>query len=185
MVTKLLAAGVARVGIERPDGPVVDAMRAAGLVVYVISPNQIKNLRSRYGSAGNKDDQFDAYVLADIVRTDHRRLRPLIVDTAPTTALRHTVPARRDLVAHRIAVANQLRAHLQICFPGAVGLFAEIDSTSACGSWNASPPKIAPTGSRPRDGLLAVLGGLLRAHPARHPAHPPAPGPGRHHRPHR
>ena len=76
MVTKLLAAGVARVGIERPDGPVVHAMRAAGLVVYVISPNQIKNLRSRYGSAGNKDDQFDAYVLADVVRTDHRRLRP-------------------------------------------------------------------------------------------------------------
>jgi transposase len=156
MVTKLLAAGVARVGSERPDGPVVDAMRAAGLVVYVISPNQIKNLRSRYGSAGNKDDQFDAYVLADVVRTDHRRLRPLIVDTAPTTALRHTVPARRDLVAHRIAVVNQMRAHLQICFPGAVGLFAEIDSTSACGSWNASPPKIAPTGSRPRDGLWAA-----------------------------
>jgi hypothetical protein len=81
------------------------------------------------------------------------------------------VPARRDLVAHRIAVANQLRAHLQMRFPGAVGLFAEIDSTSACGSWNASPPKIAPTGSRPRDGLLAVLGGLLRAHPARHTLH--------------
>lgn len=36
--------------------------------------------------------------------------------------------ARRDLVAHRVAVANQLRAHLQICFPGAVGLFADIDS---------------------------------------------------------
>ncbi|MCA1677226.1 MAG: IS110 family transposase, partial [Actinobacteria bacterium] len=31
-------------------------------------------------------------------------------------------------VAHRVAVANQLRAHLQICFPGAVGLFADIDS---------------------------------------------------------
>jgi len=76
MVTKLLAAGVARVGSERPDGPVVDAMRAAGLVVYVISPNQVKNVRSRYGSVGNKDDRFDAYVLADVVRTDHRRLRP-------------------------------------------------------------------------------------------------------------
>jgi hypothetical protein len=33
--------------------------------VVVISPNQIKNLRGRYGSAGNKDDRFDAYVLAD------------------------------------------------------------------------------------------------------------------------
>ena len=33
LVRKLLAAGVAEVGIERPDGPVVDALRAAGLVV--------------------------------------------------------------------------------------------------------------------------------------------------------
>ena len=36
--------------------------------------------------------------------------------------------ARRDLVAQRVAAANQLRAHLAIVFPGAVGLFADIDS---------------------------------------------------------
>jgi transposase len=63
-----------------------------------------------------------------VVRTDRRRLRPLLVDQPVTTALRQTVRARRDLVAHRVAVANQLRAHLQICFPAAVGLFADIDS---------------------------------------------------------
>jgi transposase len=128
LVRKLLAAEVSEVGIERPDGPVVDALRQAGLTVYVIPPGQLKNLRSRYGSAGNKDDRFDAYVLADVVRTDRRRLRPLLVDAPATTTLRHTVRARRDLVAHRVAVTNQLRAHLQICFPGAVGLFADIDS---------------------------------------------------------
>ena len=128
LVRRLLAAGVSEVGIERPDGPVVDALRQAGLSVYVIPPGQLKNLRSRYGSAGNKDDRFDAYVLADVVRTDRRRLRPLLVDTPATTALRQTVRARKDLVSHRVAVANQLRAHLQICFPGAVGLFADIDS---------------------------------------------------------
>jgi transposase len=128
LVKRLLTAGVAEVGLERPDGPVVDALRQAGLVVFVIPPGQLKNLRSRYGSAGNKDDRFDAYVLADVVRTDRRRLRPLLVDTPATTSLRQTVRARRDLVAHRVAVANQLRAHLQIVFPGAVGLFADIDS---------------------------------------------------------
>ncbi|MER5418973.1 hypothetical protein ABT356_03910, partial [Streptosporangium roseum] len=37
----------------RGDGPVVEALLAAGLTVVVISPNQVKNLRSRYGSAGN------------------------------------------------------------------------------------------------------------------------------------
>lgn len=128
LVRRLLKNNVVEVGIERPDGPVVDALRQAGLVVFVIPPGQLKNLRSRYGSAGNKDDRFDAYVLADTVRTDRRRLRPLLVDTPTTTALRQTVRARRDLVAHRVAVANQLRAHLQIVFPGAVGLFADIDS---------------------------------------------------------
>jgi transposase len=128
LARNLLAADVAAVGIERPDGPVIHALRQAGLTVYVIPPGQLKNLRSRYGSAGNKDDRFDAYVLADVVRTDRRRLRPLLVDTEPTTALRHTVRARRDLVAHRVAIANQLRAHLHIVFPGAVGLFRDIDS---------------------------------------------------------
>jgi transposase len=129
MIRKLLAAGVSEVGIERRGGPVVDALRAAGLIVYVIPPGQLKNLRSRYGSAGNKDDRFDAYVLADVVRTDRRRPRPLLVDQPATTALRQLTRARKDLVSHRIAVANQPRAHPQIAFPGAVGLFADINST--------------------------------------------------------
>ena len=120
--------GVAEVAIERPDGPVVDTLLAAGLTVVVISPNQVKNLRGRYGSAGNKDDRFDAYVLADTLRTDRARLRPLVPDTEPTIALRRACRARKDLVKHRVAAANQLRAHLRNVFPGAVGLFADIDS---------------------------------------------------------
>jgi transposase len=120
--------GVGEVAIERPDGPVVDALLAAGLTVVVISPNQVKNLRGRYGSAGNKDDRFDAYVLADTLRTDRARLRPLVPDTEATVALRRACRARKDLIAHRVAAANQLRAHLRNVFPGAVGLFADIDS---------------------------------------------------------
>jgi len=128
LVRRLLAVGVAEVGIERGDGPVVEALLQAELTVLVISPNQVKNLRSRYGSAGNKDDRFDAYVLADAVRTDRRRLTPLTRSTPATIALRSTVRARRDLVEHRVAAANQLRAHLQVVFPGVVGLFAALDS---------------------------------------------------------
>ena len=120
--------GVDEVAIERPDGPVIDTLLAANLTVVVISPNQVKNLRGRYGSAGNKDDRFDAYVLADTLRTDRARLRPLIPDTEATIALRRTCRARKDLVKHRVAAANQLRAHLRNVFPGAVGLFADLDS---------------------------------------------------------
>lgn len=128
MAARLLHAGAAQVGIERGDGPVVDTLLQAGLTVFVIPPGQVKNLRSRYGSAGNKDDRFDAYVLADTVRTDARRLRPMETDSEQATALRSTVRARRDLVGHRVAAANQLRAHLQIAFPAAAALFADVDS---------------------------------------------------------
>jgi transposase len=116
------------VGIERPDGPIVDALLAVEMTVYVIPPSQVKALRQRYGSAGNKDDRFDAYVLADTVRTDRRRLTPLVLDSEPTIALRKLCRARKDLVAHRIAVANQLRAHLATTLPATVELFNEIDS---------------------------------------------------------
>jgi len=129
LVRRLRRAGVGEVAIERPDGPVVDALLEAGLVVFVIAPKQLKNLRSRYGSAGNKDDAFDAYVLADTLRTDRPRLRPLTRDSDATVTLRMTVRARQDLVAARVAMANQLRAHLQTTLPGAIGLFRDIDST--------------------------------------------------------
>jgi len=128
LVEVLRGAGASEVAIERPDGPVVDALIAAGMTVVVISPNQVKNLRGRYGSAGNKDDRFDAFVLADTLRTDRARLRPLIPDTAQTATLRRQCRARKDLIRHRVAAANQLRAHLHTVFPGAIGLFADIDS---------------------------------------------------------
>lgn len=120
--------GVAEVAIERPDGPVVDTLLTAGLTVVVISPNQVKNLRSRYGSAGDKDDRFDAYILADTLRTDRARLRALVPHSEATVALRRACRARKDLVCHRVAAANQLRAHLRNALPGAIGLFKDLDS---------------------------------------------------------
>ncbi|WP_236593203.1 IS110 family transposase, partial [Mycobacterium paraintracellulare] len=69
LMALLARTGVGEAAIERPDGPVVDALLGAGITVVVISPNRVKNLRGRYGSAGNKDDRFDAFVLADTLRT--------------------------------------------------------------------------------------------------------------------
>jgi hypothetical protein len=104
LIRRLSKIGVTEVAIERPDGPVVDALLTAALTVVMISPNQLKNLRSRYGSAGNKDDRFDAYVLADTLRTDRHRLRPLTPDSPDTVTLRQLCRSRKDLVGHRVAL---------------------------------------------------------------------------------
>ena len=67
-------------------------------------------------------------MLADVLRTDRRRLVALTPDGSATVGLRMLVRARKDLVAARIAAHNQLRSHLLSAFPGAVGLFAALDS---------------------------------------------------------
>lgn len=128
---RLVKAGVARVAIERPDGPVIEALFAAGLEVVVIASRHVKALRTRYGTAGNKDDRADAFILADVLRTDGRRLRALQPDAPETVTLRATVRARKDLVQTRTRLTQQLRAQLELAFPGALGLFADLDSPIA------------------------------------------------------
>jgi transposase len=126
----LVQVGVAGVAIERPDGPLVEAMVDAGLRVLV-TPRQVKALRSRYGASGAKSDPADALLLADVLRTDGHRLAPLTYDSEPTKVLRALSRARKDLVETRVALVNQLHAQLERCFPGAIGLFAELHSPIA------------------------------------------------------
>jgi len=64
-------------GPWRRHGPLVEALLEAGLTVYMVPPSMLKAVRTRYGAAGTKSDTGDAFVLADLLRTDHHRLRHL------------------------------------------------------------------------------------------------------------
>jgi transposase len=118
------------VAIERPSGVLVDALTEAGLQVVPIHPNVLKASRPRYRGAG-KSDPGDAYMLADLLRTDGHRFRPLAVQSDELRALRALVRTRDDLVAERVAFANQFRALLESFWPGAAEIFADIDSPIA------------------------------------------------------
>lgn len=119
------------VAIERPSGLVVDALIEAGHPVFPVRPDAVKACRPRYRAAGGKSDASDAYVLADILRTDGHRLTRLRPETDAVRALRALVRGRDDLVAARVALANQLRSLLGTCWPGAGAIFAEVDSPIA------------------------------------------------------
>jgi transposase len=120
-----------RVALERPSGLVVDTLMEAGIPVVPIHPNVVKATRPRYAAAGGKSDPGDAYLLADLLRTDGHRFRPLHPLADETRALRTLVRGRDDLVAQRVALANQLRALLEGFWPGAAGIFADVDSPIA------------------------------------------------------
>ena len=119
------------IAIERPSGLIVDALVEAGHPVIPIHPNVVKACRPRYRAAGGKSDPGDAYMLADILRTDGHRFRPLMPASDDIRALRALVRGRDDLVAQRVALANQLRSLLEGFWPGAAAIFATIDSPIA------------------------------------------------------
>jgi len=128
LVRRLVKLHVAGVAIERPDGPLVEALLEAGLTVHMVPPSMLKAVRARYGAAGAKSDPGDAFVLADLLRTDHHRLAPLTPDSSATKGLRALTRVRKDLVETRVALCNQLLAQLGVCFPGANGLFGDLHS---------------------------------------------------------
>ncbi|HVF04097.1 MAG TPA: IS110 family transposase [Frankiaceae bacterium] len=131
LVRRLRKLGVSGVAIERCDGPLVEALLDADHRVVVITPRQVKGLRSRYTATGAKSDSSDAYLLADVLRTDGHRLRALTADSEETRVLRALGRTRKQLVEARVGLLNQLRAELERVFPGALGLFARLDSDVA------------------------------------------------------
>jgi transposase len=131
LCTRLKVAGVTAIAIERPSGLVVDALLEAGFQVVPIHPNVVKATRPRYRSHGGKSDASDAYLLADLLRTDGHRFAPLAPESDELRALRALVRVRGEMVATRVQQANQLRALLDSFWPGAAAIFWEVDSPIA------------------------------------------------------
>lgn len=171
------------IAIERPSGLLVDTLVEAGFPVVPIHPNALKATRPRYAAAPGKSDPGDAYILADVLRTDGHRFRPLRVPSDRTKALRAAVRTRDDLVATRVQLANQLRNLLESFWAGAAAIFADVDSPIALDFLDAYPTpesavRLGPKrlerflkrasycGRRPVDQLLD----RLRSAPAGHAA---------------
>jgi transposase len=133
------------VGIERPSGLLVDTLVEAGFAVVPIHPNALKATRPRYSAALGKSDSGDAYILADMLRTDGHRFRPLRAPSDQTRALRAASRTRDDLVDTRVQLANQLRSLLDSFWAGAVEIFADIDSPIALAFLDSFPTPASAT----------------------------------------
>jgi len=116
------------IGIERPNGRLVDLLLEAGHPVVPVSPNAIKTWREGEVLSGAKSDAGDAAVIAEYLRLRQHKLRVATPYSGETKALRTVVRTRDDLVAMRVAATNQLSALLGAYWPGAKAVFADVES---------------------------------------------------------
>lgn len=116
------------IAIERPSGLLVDTLVEAGHPVFPIHPNAVAATRPRYRAANSKSDATDAFILADILRTDGHRFSKLEPYSDAIKSLRGLVRTRDDLVATRVMTTNRLRALLAEFWPGPLHLFYDLES---------------------------------------------------------
>src|SRR5215212_9300491 len=105
------------VGIETERGPWVQALLAAGYLVYAINPMQVARYRERHSTSGAKSDAADAHLLAEIVRLDRAHHRPAAGDSDQGEAIKLTARTHQSLVWDRTRHVLRLRSALRDFFP--------------------------------------------------------------------
>lgn len=114
------------VAIEQSRGPVLYALlKYDFLVIYPVNPRCLADYRRAFGVSGAKDDPRDADLLGELVSVHSERLRPLQTEEPITRQLRLLTEHRRDFVADRTQVSNQLRATLKCYYPQALEMVGQ------------------------------------------------------------
>jgi len=101
-----------RVAVEMHDGALLAWLLDRGYTVYGINPKSAQRARDRYRPAGGKDDASDAFILADMLRTDRGTLRAIRPQSDATIELRSLVELRTTRVHERTAIFHRLRCRL-------------------------------------------------------------------------
>src|SRR5580704_2627415 len=112
------------VAIETPRGLLTACLRATGRPVYPVNPMAVARYRDRHSVAGRKSDHGDAFVLANILRTDAHAHRMLPAGTELAQAIAVLARAQQDAVWDRTCAHNKLRSHLREYFPGFLAAYA-------------------------------------------------------------
>jgi Transposase/Transposase IS116/IS110/IS902 family len=146
------------VGIETDRGPWVQALLAAGYVVYAVNPLQASRYRERHSVAGAKSDPGDAHVLAELVRLDRAHHRPIAGDSATAEHVKVVARAHQSMIWSRQRQTNTLRSMLREYYPGALAAFDDPASRDAL-----AVLALAPTPAEGRRLRMARVVKALRA----------------------
>jgi transposase len=124
-----LAAEESVVGLETAHNLLVDYLWEQGYVqVYVLPPNVVKSGQGTYRQSGAKDDQADAWLIADLLRRSQARYTPWQPDSSLTrqirSAVRYIQQTNKDIVRN----SNRLRSVLLRYYPAAVEIFSSLDT---------------------------------------------------------
>jgi len=100
-------------------------------VVYPVNPKALDRARDRFRMSQSKSDSFDAYVLAEFLRTDHVHLRALQPDSEQAQELKLLTRDHHRLGRHKTRLLNQIEVTLKEYYPRPLEVFSDLESQIA------------------------------------------------------
>ncbi len=122
-----IAAQECTVALESAHFLLVDYLLDWNYQVYVIPSRAVNRYRDRHRQSSSRSDRRDAYILADLLRTDRHRFVPLTADLPLTRKLCSLVRLLSTVKENAGRVSNQLRDLLWRYYPVAADLFSRLD----------------------------------------------------------
>ena len=139
------------IAMETAHGLLAAALVAAGYRLFPINPMAVARYRDRYSVSRAKSDAGDAFVLANILRTDLDAHRPLPDDSELAQAVRVLARAQQDTVWERQQTGNKLRSLLREYYPAALIAFPDLAQPDAIEVLQLAPtPTVAAKLTRAR-----------------------------------
>ena len=117
--------------IEKPQGRIVDFLLDHGVEVYPVNPKAVDRVRDRYRMSGSKSDAFDAYVLAEFLRTDPVHLRALRSSSEKAQELKLLSRDQRRVGRHKTRLLNQLTTTLKEYYVRPLEVFEDLETEIA------------------------------------------------------
>jgi len=128
------------IGLETAHNLLVDYLWEQGYEqIYVLPPSVVKSAQRRFRQSGAKDDAWDAHLIADLLRTDHRRYTPWKPDQPLTRQIRAEVRFAQQLGRELVRDGNRLRSILLRHYPSALEAFPHLDSVVCLAFLQAYP----------------------------------------------
>lgn len=127
------------IAIETDKNLLVVALQAAGMTVFAVNPRAVARYRERHGQSGKKSDPGDAFVLADLLRTDRHQHRPLPAVSDHASAIKTLARQHQDAIWALNQTVSRLRSLLLEFYPQALRAFPNLKHKAALAVLGAAP----------------------------------------------
>jgi transposase len=128
-----------KICIETPHNLIVDFLLDKNYPVFLLPPSSMKSFRKRYRTTNARDDHYDAFVIADVARTDKTCCKIIEHPSSLTRQITELVFDHHRIVDRKVAIHNAFKQTLKSYFPEYLYLFSDISCQSSIAFFQQHP----------------------------------------------